>query len=220
MILMNIGDRIRSKRTELKISQSELAKRAGGISYQAVQQVEAGGGSKHIVAIAKALGVSAEWLQSGQDPLNHQMRNHGTPVADPAKFAPEGFIKVLGMAECGPDGWSLWNGEVVDHVPRPAYLAGAAQAYAVYAVGTSMEPRYFAGDLVYIHPGRPVTPGCFVLVQMTPKEDGTAPRAVLKRLVKRSGTKITLAQFDPPKTFDLKVDEIVSIHRAVGSSEA
>ncbi len=64
-------------------------------------------------------------------------------------------LKVLGMAECGPDGWSLWNGDVIDMVDRPANLRGVPGAYAVYVVGASMEPRYHPGELVHIHPGKP-----------------------------------------------------------------
>ena len=44
-------------------------------------------------------------------------------------------IPVLGIAEGGPDGIVEWNGEVVDNVPRPPFLSGAANAYAVYARG-------------------------------------------------------------------------------------
>ena len=63
------------------------------------------------------------------------------------------------MAQCGPDGWSLWNGDMIDIVPPPASLAGVPNAYAVYVVGASMEPRYYQGELVMIHPGKPVTAG-------------------------------------------------------------
>jgi len=42
---------------------------------------------------------------------------------------------------------------------------------------------------------------------------------VVKRLIKRSATKITLEQYNPPKKFDIKADDIVSIHRVVGSGE-
>lgn len=128
-------------------------------------------------------------------------------------------IKVLGMAECGPDGWSLWNGEVVDMIPCPPVLSGAPNGFAVYVVGTSMEDRYHPGEIVFIHPGRPVTPGSYVLVQMHAKE-GDAPRAFLKRLVKQTGDKVILQQFEPKKTFTLKRDEILSMYRVVGSSEA
>jgi phage repressor protein C with HTH and peptisase S24 domain len=124
------------------------------------------------------------------------------------------------MAECGPDGWSLWNGEVIEMTSRPPNLAGAAQAYAVYVVGDSMEPRYHSGELVYVHPGRPVDVGAYVLVQVKPAHDGDAPRAVVKRLLRRSATKVTLEQFNPRKTIELKTSDIISIHRVVGSGEA
>ena len=129
-------------------------------------------------------------------------------------------LPVLGLAECGPDGWALWNGEVVDYVARPSNLFGVSHAYAVFVVGSSMEPRYFPGELVHVHPGRPVTIGSFVLVQIRPRQDGEAPRAVIKRLVKRSGNKIVLEQYNPKKSFELKDSDVVSIHRVVASGEA
>ena len=64
----SIGDRVRERRTALGLSQPQLAKKVGAITYQAIQQLEAGGGTKHLVAIARALGVTAEWLQDGQGP--------------------------------------------------------------------------------------------------------------------------------------------------------
>src|SRR4051794_39071457 len=169
------GDRVRERRQALKLSQPQLAKKAG-ITYQAIQQLEAGGGTKHLVAIARALGVTAEWLADGTGPVPK-------PGASPRALAEK--LKVLGMAQCGPDGWSLWNGDIIDMVDRPASLAGVPNAYAVYVTGASMEPRYFPGEMVMIHPGKPVTPGAFVLVQRQPKNEGEPPLAVVKRLVKR-----------------------------------
>jgi phage repressor protein C with HTH and peptisase S24 domain len=205
-----IGERVRERRTALGLSQPQLAKRVGGITYQAIQQLEHGGGTKHLVSIARALGVTAEWLQDG----------HGPAPAKPAAARgrePE-RLKVLGMAQCGPDGWSLWNGDVIDMIERPASLNGVPNAYAVYVVGASMEPRYHPGEVVHIHPGRPIDVGAYVLVQRRGKT-GEAPLAVIKRLVKRTGTKITLEQFNPAKVFDIKAADIVSIHRVVGSGE-
>lgn len=129
-------------------------------------------------------------------------------------------IPVLGAGQGGSEGWFPWNGEIVDYVARPPHLAGATQAYAVYVAGSSMEPRYFAGELVHIHPGKPVTVGAFVLVQVRPEGDGEAPRAFMKRLVRRTANKVTLEQFNPPKEFDLKAADILSMHRIVGSAES
>ena len=206
----SLGDRVRERRTALGLSQPQLARKVGGITYQAIQQLEAGGGTKHLVGIARALGVTAEWLQDGHGPMPARTA--------PRPNAPE-KLKVLGMAECGPDGWSLWNGDVIDMIDRPASLAGVPGAFAVYAVGASMEPRYYQGELIMIHPGKPLTVGAFVLVQRRPKTDGEPPRAVIKRLVKRTGSKIVLEQFNPPRTFEIKAADIVSIHRVVGSGE-
>ena len=211
--MKTVSDRVRERRLALKLSQPQLAKKAGGITYQAIQQLEAGGGTKHLVAIARALGVSAEWLQDGSGPAP-------SGKITPSRSSLAEKLKVLGMAECGADGWSLWNGDVIDMVDRPASLAGVALAYGVYVVGGSMEPRYFPGELVLIHPGKPVTLGAFVLVQKKPKQDGDPPLAVIKRLIKRTASKITLEQFNPAKSFDIRSDDIVSIHRVVGASEA
>ena len=129
-------------------------------------------------------------------------------------------IRVYGAAQGGPDGWFPWNGEIVDYVSRPPHLAGAIEAYAVYVAGSSMEPRYYAGEIVYIHPGKPVTTGAFVLVQVKPESEGEAPRAFIKRLVRRTATKSTFEQFNPPKEIDIKAADVMSTHRIVGTAES
>jgi phage repressor protein C with HTH and peptisase S24 domain len=58
-----------------------------------------------------------------------------------------------------------------------------------------------------------------VLVQIRPEHEGEAPKAVVKRLVKRTGNKIVLEQYNPAKKFDVRTEDIVSIHRVVGSGE-
>ena len=132
---------------------------------------------------------------------------------------PTDKIPVLGAGQGGSDGWFPWNGDIVDYVSRPPPLAGATRAYAVYVVGSSMEPRYYAGELVYIHPDKPVTTGSFVLVQIRPEIDGDVPRAIMKRLVRRTANKVTLEQFNPAKEIDIKASDIMSLHRIVGSLE-
>lgn len=212
----------------------EASKYGDPVSQQVVQHLASGRNttSKHLLAIARALNVDIEWLIGGKM-LRAESGSpgvKGSPAALKAsrklaadaprmQVAEAQRVPVLGMAECGPDGWSLWNGDVIDTIPRPSNLMGAPRAYAVYIVGDSMEPRYYAGEIAHVHPGKPVTIGAFVLVQIRPEHDGETPKAVVKRLVKRSATKLTLEQYNPPKKFELKADEIVSIHRVVGSGE-
>ena len=203
-------------------------------TYMAHENGQNGIRTEPALAYARAFGVDPGWLMTGigkelekSTGKNSTAKNtraretHAAPAS--AIYSGERWprdLRVLGMAECGPDGWSLWNGEVIEMTSRPPNLAGAMLAYAVYVVGDSMEPRYHSGELVYVHPGRPVDVGAYVLVQVKPKEDGDAPRAVVKRLVRRSATKVTLEQFNPKKTIELKSSDILSMHRVVGSGEA
>lgn len=168
-------------------------------------------------------------LQAAEVPLVHEYFgtaeaqlgfNERTPLQPPQRVVQVGDrIPVLGIAEAGPDGWSLWNGDIVDYVPRPANLASAMGAYAVFVTGSSMEPRYHAGELVHVHPAKPITPGAYVLLQIAPPVEGEAPRALLKRLVRRTTTKVIVEQFNPAKEFDLLASKIISMHRIVGSAE-
>jgi SOS-response transcriptional repressor LexA len=164
-------------------------------------------------------GLLADILQVPEEKL----RGGGGKFIRPAPIGvrvPGDKIPVYGAAQGGPDGWFPWNGEVVDHVARPPHLAGALKAFAVYVAGSSMEPRYYAGEAVYIHPGKPVTPGAFVLVEVKPESEGEAPRAFIKRLVRRTATKMTFEQFNPPKEIDIKAADIKQMLRIVGTAES
>jgi phage repressor protein C with HTH and peptisase S24 domain len=226
--MSTLAKRLQETMERAGLTQAGLARKASSygtdVSQQVVQHLTSGRNtsSKSLVPIAKALDVSVEWLTTGEGgnfAVKGGAANLRATKAARDQARDQERVPVLGMAECGPDGWSLWNGDIIDTIPRPMNLAGAPKAYAVYIVGDSMEPRYYSGELAHIHPGKPVTIGAFVLVQIRPDHDGDTPKAVVKRLIKRSATKITLEQYNPPKKFDIKSDDIVSIHRVVGSGE-
>lgn len=176
--------------------------------------------------LANALAIDESMLKEGrllQKPVITRPKLAVTSSAFSAQSGqsegPEDLLRVLGMAEGGPDGWNLWNGDVIEMIRRPDNLIGVPGAYAVYVLGTSMEPRYHPGERVHVHPGKPILPGAYVLVQRNPAQEGTPPPAVIKRLVRRSGSKVTLEQFNPKRQFDVPASDIVSIHKIVGSSE-
>ena len=80
-----------------------------------------------------------------------------------------------------------------------------------------MEPRYHAGEIIYVHPDKPVTAGCYVFVQIRTKTEPD-PR-LIRRLAKKTRTKIVLEQFNPAKLSDIAVNDIVCMHRIVGNGE-
>lgn len=194
-------------------SQAGLA-RALGLDPAAISRLLAGDRQLKVNEIDKVKAYLDERNNSSQSHETLSLtKSHGPTVS-------EELLEVRGMVEGGPDGWNIWNGEIVQYIQRPDNLRGVPNAYAVYITGFSMVPRYEPGEIAHVHPGRPVLPGAYVVVQRKPKHDGDAPLAVIKKLVRRSGSKVVLAQLNPEKEIIVPTDEIVSIHKVVGSSEA
>jgi phage repressor protein C with HTH and peptisase S24 domain len=216
---MEIRDLVRVKLAERGLSMKEASERIGRNHAYLQQFLERGIPAalpeEARERLAELLGVPQEDLR-GQGPPSRAARPAYLRLGP---SAPGDRIPVMGVAEGGGEGRSLWNGEIVDYVQRPPALSGAPNGYATYVIGTSMEPRYHPGELVYVHPGKPVNPGAYVLVQLKPPEEGSPPLALIKRLAKKTATKIVLEQFNPPKQFDVPAKELVSMHRIIGSGE-
>ena len=58
-----------------------------------------------------------------------------------------------------------------DFIEAHPAIASAVNAYAVFVSNDDMKPRFSVGDIVYVHPAKPVDAGCPVVVQF---ENGTA----------------------------------------------
>jgi phage repressor protein C with HTH and peptisase S24 domain len=130
-----------------------------------------------------------------------------------------GQIPVIGIGAGGPDGHYEWNGEEVDRVDRPPLLANAVGAYAIHVTGTSMIPRYEEGELLFIHPGRPIVPGCYVVVQFHIDDAEGSPRVWVKQFLKRTPKETTFKQLNPAKELKIPTERIVAVHRIVGTNE-
>jgi transcriptional regulator with XRE-family HTH domain len=85
-----VGERIRTRRLELGLSQRELS--APGVSYAYISRIEAGFRRPSVKALRKLapkLGVSVYWLETGrEDPAEQLARmvrdGHGHPISDEA----------------------------------------------------------------------------------------------------------------------------------------
>lgn len=131
------------------------------------------------------------------------------PPASPARDLP-----VMGAVKGGSEGFYFNEGEPKEFVARPSGLDGVANAFALYVDGDSMEPRYIAGEILYVNPNRPITKGCFVAVEL---RDG---QGMIKQFVKRSDDTVVLRQFNPSKDIRLATREVKRMYRITGASEA
>jgi phage repressor protein C with HTH and peptisase S24 domain len=77
-----------------------------------------------------------------------------------------------------------------------------------------MEPRYFAGEAVFVNPRLPVRRGDFVVAQIA-VEDDAPPHAYIKRFVARDARTLRLEQFNPKKALAFPVARVISVHRII-----
>lgn len=123
-------------------------------------------------------------------------------------------LPVIGSVKGGSEGFYFNEGEAKEFVERPANLKGAFNAFALYVDGDSMEPRYFAGELLYVNPNRPLTKNCFVAVELA---DG---QGLIKQFLRRNDEEVVLHQFNPARDITLKAADVKRIYRITGAGEA
>jgi phage repressor protein C with HTH and peptisase S24 domain len=122
-------------------------------------------------------------------------------------------LPVLGAVKGGAEGFYFNEGEAKEYLVRPPTLDGVANGFALYVEGESMEPRYFAGEILYVNPNRPITRNCFVAVELA---DG---QGMIKQFLRRSDEHVMLHQFNPPKDIRVPVENVKRIYRITGASE-
>jgi phage repressor protein C with HTH and peptisase S24 domain len=111
-------------------------------------------------------------------------------------------------------GFVFIQGEAKEFVERPANLKGVLNALALYMDGEIMEPRYYAGELLYVNPNRPLTKNCFVAVELA---DG---QGLIRQFLRRNEDEVVLRQFNPAKDVHLKAGNVRKIVRITGAAEA
>jgi len=242
---MNIGERIRRLRLEKKWTQARLAKevreRGGNLSQSQLSAIEAAGDIRpgSLPELAAALGTTAEHLvgaASGtaspfggkgdhvpvmSDPqnLHHRMGAIDAPPRPPHRSEMIRDVPVLGVSYGGPGGEFSMNGETIDHVLRPSRFENRKDLFALYVQGASMEPRYFAGDLIFLEANRPARVGDFVVVEMMPAGPHPEKPAFVKQFAGESGGKLKLRQFNPSKDFDIPRDKVFKVYRVMTTAD-
>lgn len=160
------SERLKKAMAHAKITQPALAEKAG-VSQQNIQHLASKGkGSSHTTAIAKALGVNPEWLQTGAGEM--MARTH-TDIGE--RSAEYGIKKVplISSVQAGDFCESIDNyapGDAEDWILCPTNHSD--KAYALKIEGTSMKPRFLPGEIIVVDPERAALPGKFVVA----KRDG------------------------------------------------
>lgn len=147
------GDRLKSARKEIGLTQQALAKVAG-ISQATVADIERGRnkGSTESLQLAKALKVSPDWLATGKG--SRELSN----IANEKNYP-----RVVGTARMGDFGYYLELEGSNGHIE----FESEQGAIAILVRGDSMHPAIRDGWYVIIEPSGSPTVGEYVLLEFT-----------------------------------------------------
>ncbi|HZH50291.1 MAG TPA: LexA family transcriptional regulator [Microvirga sp.] len=238
------ADRVRQLRQEKGLSQQALAN-AARVSQTTIDKIENGRSltSRAIHRIAQVLGVEASeldpevgaltaphirpWRDNAPDADNGIVLTHAEheafKVANDMRVleraaAIGGEIALLGAAEGGAGALKI-SQDPIGTVARPPALNGVHNAYAVYVVGTSMEPEFEHGDEAYVNPKLPPIPGSTCIFYTNDPHDD---RAMIKRLVRVTADEWHVRQWNPPegqdRDFTVSRADWPVCHRVVGKN--
>jgi phage repressor protein C with HTH and peptisase S24 domain len=168
------------------------------------------------VQIAQFLGVPQEEVSrraGDTDAPPPEPARRGRPPRHAMPLPPlprQDSMPIRSAARGGGDQQMFLGDGPIGYTPRPANLAGVRDAYAIYMVGDSMEPRYLQGWLLHVNPFKPPTRGRDVVVY---KKDQAV---LIKTFIGWNDEMLVLRQLNPDDTLRVPREEVAECHLVVG----
>lgn len=176
-----------------------------------------------LIPVFEARGVAPRELRALAGPMETAEAESSTSTAPPkgeidmSRRVPIELgardLPVYGSIKGGFEGEVVDVQHPVDWTFRPPALVGVDGAFALYVIGDSMEPRYEHGEMVLVHPGRPVRRGNYVAVEFRNQS------ATVKRFLRLNDHFLELEQLNPPKTLRFPRSDIARVLRIIGTIE-
>lgn len=177
-------------------------------------------------ALARELDTTTDWLlgkaENPAQPISevsfHDMRPQwrGESRSDKIPVYASGYcddLEVEADGELHHIEQSLFEpGNVVQMIQRPPALWAAREAYAIYFHGSSMEDRFYQGEIGIVNPQRPPGPGDFVVVQLNDGQSAEVIHVLVKRLIRQTANFVELQQLNPRLTFRIDRKRVARMH--------
>lgn len=185
-----LRNRLIEARQESQLSQQQLAEKAG-MSQAAYQKLESGKSqrSRMLTSIAKALGVSANWLETGKGRKHEGNTYEEENVANQirrVRFVPEISWVVAGH-------WAdiAYVAEDLQEAPHwPCPVNCSDSTFALRVQGESMSPTFPPGCLIFVDPEVMPISGKKVVAVLT---DADPHKTTFKQYIEDGGEKMLKA---------------------------
>lgn len=181
-----IGNRIAKRMHELGMSGGELSRRSG-VPQPTIHRILSGTSAsprqENVERIAKALGVSAEWLWKGEAKppvlINEQSNVETGPNV-------RGFVPLISWVQAGA--WcEMQEPFELDDVEAwlPCVVSHSSSTFALRVRGLSMfnphERRSFReGDIIYVDPAKDYENGSLVIAKLADSREATFKQLVIE----------------------------------------
>lgn len=229
------------RRTQLGISQAELARRAG-VKTGTVQFIENGKTQNpmRLLDFARALECSPEWLKNGLEAVADPARPseakqivsgdvsendhvgivpHGVMSADVSKLPLN--LPIRQVARRSEDQGMFEIGEaVVGMMRRPPRLDYADKAFCIEVLTDTMGDALRLRSIQIVNPDHDAIEGDEALIEFKPGDGDDRGRCVLKRIVSLEADHITVTQLKPPSEERYLRSDILRVSRIVPWDEA
>lgn len=195
---VKIGKRIESARTELNLTQEELAKELG-LNKSTIQRYETGQVKKIkipvIDAMAKILKVNPSWLSD-----RSENREVVQSINSNAEFLSKNEVRIIPVFETVSAGFGAYaSNEIIDYMPL--YIESdyeAEETLCIKVKGDSMYPKIENGDIVQVHKQDSVDNGQIAVVLIDGDEGLVKKVFVYKDYIEL----ISINPEYPPKRFE------------------
>lgn len=213
-------DAILEERGLTRAAASRLAKLSPDYIRKLAENPESAGNVAKLGMLATALGVPLGRLTGEMvdglppDPTSIVRGEVRTaPVRAPNALAPRD-LPVLGTAAGSLVGAFQFTRDVIDYVRRPPALEGVTEAYGLYVENESMSPMYRPGELIFVHPRRPVLKGDAIVIQVK-RSAIDDMEAYIKIFSGKNAEWLVAEQLNPPGTLRYKLDTVAYIHKVL-----
>ncbi|BAK75800.1 putative phage repressor [Pseudogulbenkiania sp. NH8B] len=155
-----LAQRLAAARAERQLTQAQLARKSG-VAQATIAHIESGRnkGSKHLLDLARALGVSAHWLDTGKGSMTEVSLRPIAVWEQEEELKQEGeyiFLPELTVRASAGPGTPIWH--VDERGQKQAFTAKWARrmnidpqcAATMVVDGGSMEPRLWSGDSIVV----------------------------------------------------------------------
>lgn len=225
----SLKDKVEQRLADLKITAFEAAARMGKSRtyvYDIVKGKKTSVQGANLDALADALETTSSWLLHGEEGDAPQIKPapnaSSAPITVPNLQSMPRDVPVFGTASGSVAGaaqgaWQITS-DPVDYVRRAPGLATARDAYALYVENESMEPRFPPGELVFIHPGRPVRSGDIVVLQVQNAEHAPI-ETYIKIMVRRANGDVICRQYNPDAEIRFSGKTVLRVHRVLTMAE-